>query len=349
MPGAQNLPQFADYTNPDDHRQALQTAREAAKQAINSLPKGERNFDVKSYLTVLRAYVRHLPKAAGIPGNILIANERAYMLRRMYDLDRPALPSFVIAALESLLRSHGALAAFYDIVARHEAAIPSEPWAKPFPEYAIADARKAVRAYTPKYFEQEVAAGLHQVEKTAPPEAQPRARGEAAPNVLPPPLVLPAVRDELRSDQKLLAGGCNALWGTFREGETRVPDRAEWNEAAQRFGAAVAPLLGWLDAVKDQKRIEQRRAPVLEAFDCERDERYRKWPLSPAEFAMASPLKDTESHTAEVFGCAKQEGAQTVAADCECAALAPSATEHDFAFAAGQNAGRPLARRPAVG
>ena len=66
--------------------------------------------------------------------------------------------------------------------------------------------------------------------------------------------MLPAVRDELRSDQKLLAGGCNALWGTFREGETRVPDRAEWNEAAQRFGAAVAPLLGWLDAVKDQKR-----------------------------------------------------------------------------------------------
>jgi hypothetical protein len=70
----------------------------------------------------------------------------------------------------------------------------------------------------------------------------------------PPEPPLPEVPDERRSHEKLVAGGYNALYATFREDEARVPDRADWENAVRTLGAAVEPLLKWLVATKDQKR-----------------------------------------------------------------------------------------------
>jgi len=200
---------------------------------------------------LLEYYLNDLPKTAGT-GNILLANDQIRILHAMFLADAPMLPEGFAGRLKSVIANQFALNAFYDLVQRHNEAVNAGDWAQLFPLDAAKSFLGAVEDNTPRWFEPQVEKGLRRVEQAEPPAAAAPPEAAPASGIEPPPLP-PGTPDGQDSWKRQMATAANALWETFRQGETLPVDKDEWRKAADELGHHVRPMIEFLSAQEKPK------------------------------------------------------------------------------------------------
>jgi hypothetical protein len=251
IPGAQNLPFYPHFSSEEDHRRALEACRKGGERLLKALREGRFNAR-REYGEALEYYLDDLPKTAGA-GNILLANDQVRILHAMFLADAEMLPEGFASRLKSVIANQFALNAFYDLVARHNAAVNAGNWSRPFPLDAAKGFFGAVEDNTPRWFEPQVEVGLREVEKAEPPAAT--ASETAHSSAIEPPPLPPGTPDARDSWMRQMATAANALWQTFLEGERMPVDKAEWRKAAEELAPHVRPVVEFLRAQEGGKTL----------------------------------------------------------------------------------------------
>ena len=226
--GAQNLPDYRNFSSEEDHRRALEACRIGGERLLKALRDGRYNARPE-YGETLEYYLDDLPKTAGA-GNILLANDQVRILHAMFLADAAMLPEGFASRLKSVIANQFALNAFYDLVQRHNEAVNAGNWTQPFPLDAAKEFFGAVEDNTPRWFEPQVEQGLRQVEQAEPPAAaaERRLRPRSSRRRCRPER--PTRRDSWR---RQMATAANALWETFLQGRDMPVAQDEWRKAAE--------------------------------------------------------------------------------------------------------------------
>jgi tetratricopeptide (TPR) repeat protein len=242
--GSGNLPALPLPTSERDHAQRLEACDIAAQDLCNDVLAAKYNIR-KEYLDYLTRYAKRLPKSAG-QGNILLADNEAQILRKMFASDASILPLPFSASLTTLLHLHMGLRVYYPELARYYEDVRSGRVERPLPLDAVAGFFAGVRANTPEIFDPTVSTAINEATPPLPTTFPPEDAPPLDPTVpVPPPDPLGEV-DLKKSRDYSVAGYVNELWKVFCQGPTIVKNLNSWNEAYHFLRDKVGPVLDWL-------------------------------------------------------------------------------------------------------
>jgi hypothetical protein len=243
--GPQNLPVFPFPGNEADHRSRLDAERALAERLISDI--AQKQYNIRSdYLDSLRRYASDLP-ASPVTGNFLLADAEARILRALFESEADSLPQGFAARLKIMLEQHIALRAFYPEVERFYLDVRKGRLEEPLPQDAVERATRTIVEYTPKFFEQEVTAGLREVER-APPQIFLSDEDIAAhaPGVILPPADPIGTLDLKKSRDFSTAAAFNKLMEVAEKGDKVAGSLEGWGKVFHQLSDNIGPIIDWL-------------------------------------------------------------------------------------------------------
>lgn len=237
-----NRPIFPFATSRRNHAPRLEACRVKSQDLILKLK--EQVWQVRNdYKSELESYIRWLPTEDD-PGNILLADGAARIIRYMFFAEREILPFAFAASLKILLEQHIALRAFYPEVEDFYRSVRSGHIDSPLPIDAVYDIIGVIDAQTPAIFDEGVSDAIK--EASSPELLIAKVENDATDGHIAPPIDPLGELDPSKAHDFQTAGWVNNLWKIFNAGAAVYASVEPWIKTYQALIAPVTAVLKWL-------------------------------------------------------------------------------------------------------